>query len=298
MTHPYHPLGFTGSRIAQGYWRLAQWDMSDQDLVRFIEQSIEAGITTVDHADIYGDYQCERLFGRALALKPSLRDQLQIVTKCGIKLPSPNRPDILCHRYDHSTQHIIASAEASLQHLQVDALDLLLLHRPSPLMDADHVFEAFEHLYTVGKVKHFGVSNFTPQQFDLLQSRLDMPLLVNQVELSPLHLQHFEDGTLEHAQQHAITPMAWSPFAGGDVFHLDGIHPTLHRALQQLAETHQASIDQIVLAWLLRHPSGIAPILGSGNIERVRSAQQALSLTLSDDEWFSLWIASKGHPVP
>ncbi|RDL45251.1 oxidoreductase [Marinomonas piezotolerans] len=298
MAHQYHPLGFEGSRIAQGYWRLSEWGMSDQELLGFIEQCIAAGITTVDHADIYGDYECESLFGRALKLKPSLRDELQIITKCGIKLPSNNRPDIATHRYDHSTQHILQSVDQSLQNLNVEHIELLLLHRPSPLMDADHVAEAFEHLYTVGKVRHFGVSNFTPQQFDLLQSRLEMPLIVNQVELSPLELKHFNDGTLEHAQQHAVTPMAWSPFAGGDLFKLSGISPTLHQALTTIAEAHDASIDQIALAWLLHHPSGIAPVLGSGKIERVQSAQKALELNLSDDEWFTIWVASQGHPVP
>lgn len=298
MEHQYHPLGFSGSRLVQGYWRLAEWGMNDQALLRFIEQCIEAGITTVDHADIYGDYQCESLFGQALALKPSLREQLQVVTKCGILLPSSHRPEIHTHRYDQSTGHIIQSVDNSLRNLNIDAIDMLLLHRPSPLMDADHIAEAFEHLYTIGKVKHFGVSNFTAQQFDLLQSRLDMPLLVNQVELSPVELKHFQDGTLEHAQQHAITPMAWSPFAGGDLFKLKGINPTLHNALFDVCETHHASFDQVALAWLLRHPAGIAPILGSGKIERVQSAQQAFSISLSDDEWFAIWIASQGHPVP
>ncbi|SBT16889.1 Oxidoreductase YdhF [Marinomonas gallaica] len=298
MAHQYHPLGFEGSRIAQGYWRLAEWGMSDQELLSFIEQSIAAGITTVDHADIYGDYQCESLFGRALALKPSLRDKLQIITKCGIRLPSKNRPEIASHRYDQSVQHILQSVDNSLQNLKVDHIELLLLHRPSPLMDADHIAEAFEHLHTVGKVRHFGVSNFNPQQFDLLQSRLEMPLLVNQVELSPLELKHFEDGTLEHAQQHAVTPMAWSPFAGGDMFRLEGINPTLFKALTEVSEAHNASLDQIALAWLMRHPSGIAPVIGSGSIERVLSAQQAQSIELSDDQWFAIWVASKGHPVP
>lgn len=298
MAHQYHPLGFEGSRIVQGYWRLAEWGMSDQELLGFIEQSIVAGITTVDHADIYGGYQCESLFGRALALKPSLRDKLQIVTKCGIMLPSKNRPEITSHRYDHSVQHILQSVDNSLQNLKVDHLELLLLHRPSPLMDADHIAEAFEHLHTIGKVRHFGVSNFTPQQFDLLQSRLEMPLLVNQVELSPLELKHFDDGTLEHAQQHAVTPMAWSPFAGGDLFRLEGINPTLYKALADVSNAHAASLDQIALAWLMRHPSGIAPIIGSGNIDRVKSAQQALSIKLTDEQWFAIWVASKGHPVP
>ena len=147
-------------------------------------------------------------------------------------------------------------------------------------------------------MKHFGVSNFSAQQFDLLQSRIDMPLLVNQVELSPLELKHFKDGTLEHAQQHAVTPMAWSPFAGGDLFKLEGINPTLYQAMSDVAEAHQASFDQVALAWLMRHPAGIAPVLGSGKIERVLAAQQALTMTLSDHEWFAIWVASQGHPVP
>ncbi|TPE55371.1 oxidoreductase [Maribrevibacterium harenarium] len=298
MLHQYHPLGFQGSRIAQGFWRLTEWNMSAEALVAFLEQCVELGVTTMDHADIYGDYQCEKLFGEALALRPSLRDNMQIVTKCGIMLPSQNRPDITSHRYDQSVSHIIDSVNRSLRNLRVEEIDLLLLHRPSPLMDADHVAEAFEHLYTVGKVKHFGVSNFSQSQFDLLQSRLEMPLIVNQVELSPLELKHFKDGTLDHVQQHAVTPMAWSPFAGGNLFKLEEVNPELGRVMTQIAAQHHATIDQIAIAWLLRHPSGIAPVLGSGKIERVQAAVAAHEMTLSDKEWFEIWVASQGHPVP
>lgn len=299
MRHQYHPLGFEGSRIAQGFWRLQEWGWSAQETLTFIEQCLALGVTTFDHADIYGDYQCEGLFGEALKRKPELRDKMEIVTKCSILLPSEQRPEIKVHRYDYRREHILASVDRSLDNLQCEYIDTLLLHRPSPLMDADEVAQAFDHLFTLGKVKHFGVSNFTPQQFDLLQSRTDAPLIVNQVELSPLALQHFQDGTLDHMQQHAVTPMAWSPFAGGDLFS-GQTERTLRvrNVLNELAEALGASVDQVVVAWLLRHPAGICPVMGSGNIERLKSAVEACQIRLSDDDWFRVLIASQGHEVP
>ncbi len=299
MRHQYHPLGFEGSRIAQGFWRLQEWGWSAQETLTFIEQCLALGVTTFDHADIYGDYQCEGLFGEALKRKPELRDKMEIVTKCSILLPSEQRPEIKVHRYDYRREHILASVDRSLDNLQCEYIDTLLLHRPSPLMDADEVAQAFDHLFTLGKVKHFGVSNFTPQQFDLLQSRTDAPLIVNQVELSPLALQHFQDGTLDHMQQHAVTPMAWSPFAGGDLFS-GQTERTLRvrNVLNELAEALGVSVDQVVVAWLLRHPAGICPVMGSGNIERLQSAVEACQIRLSDDDWFRVLIASQGHEVP
>ncbi|KZN12711.1 aldo/keto reductase [Marinomonas sp. TW1] len=299
MRHQYHPLGFEGSRIAQGFWRLQEWGWSAQDTLAFVEQCLALGVTTFDHADIYGDYQCEGLFGEALKRKPELRDKMEIVTKCSILLPSEQRPEINVHRYDYRSEHILASVDRSLENLQCEYIDTLLLHRPSPLMDADEVAQAFDHLFTLGKVKHFGVSNFTPHQFDLLQSRTDAPLIVNQVELSPLALQHFQDGTLEHMQQHAVTPMAWSPFAGGDLF--SGQTERAQRVrnlLHELADNMGASVDQIVVAWLLRHPAGICPVMGSGKIDRLQSAVEACQIRLSDDDWFRVLITSQGHDVP
>lgn len=299
MRHQYHPLGFEGSRIAQGFWRLEEWNMNSSETLGFIEACLDLGVTTFDHADIYGGYQCEALFGEALKLKPALRDKMEIITKCGILLPSDNRPDIQVHRYDYRAEHILASVDQSLANLQCEYIDTLLLHRPSPLMDADEVAQAFDLLFTLGKVKHFGVSNFTTRQFDLLQSRLDAPLIINQVELSPLALQHFEDGTLDHVQQHAVTPMAWSPFAGGELF--SGTSETAKRVqavLGELAQDKNCTADQIVVAWLLRHPAGICPVMGSGKIDRLAVAVDAMSTQLSDDDWFRIWIASQGHPVP
>lgn len=300
MRHQYHPLGFEGSRIAQGFWRCHEWGMCPRERLSFIEACLDMGVTTFDHADIYGEYQCESLFGEGLALNPSLRDKMEIVTKCGILLPSSNRPDIAVHRYDYRSKHILESVDRSLAALQCDYIDTLLLHRPSPLMDADEVAQAFDLLFTLGKVKHFGVSNFTPAQFDLLQSRLDAPLIVNQVELSPLALQHFEDGTLDHAQRHAVTPMAWSPFAGGDLFRgaPDARMLRVRGVLNEIAHAYNVTMDQVVIAWLLRHPSGICPVMGSGKVDRLNSAVNATKLLLSDDEWFKVWIASQGHSVP
>ncbi|REG81814.1 aldo/keto reductase [Marinomonas pollencensis] len=299
MRHQYHPLGFEGSRIAQGFWRCLEWQMSPAQRLGFIEACLALGVTTFDHADIYGKYQCEALFGEALALKPALRDKMEIVTKCGVRMPAEHRPDIALHRYDYRSKHIIDSVDASLAALQCDYIDTLLLHRPSPLMDADEVAQTLDYLFTLGKVKHFGVSNFTASQFDLLQSRLDAPLVVNQLELSPLALQHFLDGTLDHAQQHAVTPMAWSPFAGGALFTgTDEKTVRVQAVLKTIAQAHGVSQDQVAIAWLLRHPSGICPVLGSGNIERLERAADATRLLLSDDDWFRIWIASQGQPVP
>ncbi|WP_392384159.1 aldo/keto reductase family oxidoreductase [Marinomonas primoryensis] len=298
MRHQYHPLGFEGSRLAQGFWRMEEWNMTSQESLGFIEACLDLGVTTFDHADIYGDYQCETLFGNTLKHKPALRDKMEIITKCGILLPSNSRPDINVHRYNYRAEHILASVDRSLVNLQCEYIDTLLLHRPSPLMDADEVAQAFDLLFTLGKVKHFGVSNFTTNQFDLLQSRLDAPLIINQVELSPLALQHFEDGTLDHVQQHAVTPMAWSPFAGGDIFSgTDEKAKRVQIVLKTVAEEMDCAVDQVVVAWLLRHPSDICPVMGSGKIARLAAAVDAMTITLSDDDWFRIWVASQGRSV-
>jgi predicted oxidoreductase len=298
MRHQYHPLGFEGSRLAQGFWRMEEWSMTSQESLGFIEACLDLGVTTFDHADIYGDYQCETLFGNALKHKPALRDKMQIITKCGILLPSNRRPDINVHRYNYRTEHILASVDRSLTNLQCEYIDTLLLHRPSPLMDADEIAQTLDLLFTLGKVKHFGVSNFTTHQFDLLQSRLDVPLIINQVELSPLAIQHFDDGTLDHAQRHAVTPMAWSPFAGGDIF--SGTNEKAKRVqmvLKTVAEEMNCTVDQVVVAWLLRHPAEVCPVMGSGKIARLAAAVDAMSIALSDDDWFRIWVASQGRSV-
>ena len=294
------PSGPQVSRLALGLWRVVSWGLTDGDLLGLVHGSLDLGITTFDHADIYGDYAAEELFGRALALEPSLRHRLQLVTKCGIKLVSSRRPAHRIKHYDTGRQHILASAENSLRTLRTDHLDLLLIHRPDPLLDADEVAEAFQALQAAGKVLHFGVSNFRPWQFDLLASRLPMPLVTNQVELSLLNMQVLGDGTVDQCQRLGISPMAWSPLAGGRILHGDDAESfRVRRALRDVGqELGGAPADQVALAWVLRHPARIVPVVGSGKLERVQSAAAAAGLQLSREQWFALWTAAAGQEVP
>jgi predicted oxidoreductase len=288
------------SRLAVGLWRLASWGLEDSEILTLIEASLDLGITTFDHADIYGDYTCEQLFGRALALNPSLRDRMQLVTKCGIKLVSKRRPEHVLKHYDTGRVHIVSSVQNSLKMLGTDYVNLLLIHRPDPIMDPDEVAEAFTSLRQTGQVLHFGVSNFTPSQFDMLASRLDFPLVTNQIELSVLHMDVLNDGTVDQCQRLGISPMAWSPLAGGRLFHDEGEQAVrVREALSKVGESlGGAGMDQMALAWILTHPARIVPVLGTGKIERVQRAAQAELLHLSREQWFTIWRASTGTEVP
>lgn len=288
------------SRLVAGLWRLGDWGMDTGALLGFIHGCLDLGITTFDNADIYGSYTCEERFGAALAAEPGLRDHLELVTKCGIQLVSDNRPDNRVHHYDTGRAHIVAAAENALRLLHTDRLDLLLIHRPDPLMDADEVAEAFAALRSAGKVLSFGVSNFMPWQFDLLQARLDFPLVTNQIELSVLALDPLHDGTLDQAQRLRVPPMAWSVLAGGRLFDLgDERTARVQRALEGVGrELGGAGIDQVALAWLLRHPARVLPVLGTGQMARMRAAAAAEALTLDRQQWFAVWEASAGHEVP
>ncbi|HDS9357814.1 TPA: aldo/keto reductase family oxidoreductase [Enterobacter chengduensis] len=290
------PQGPEFSRFVMGYWRLMDWNMSAQQLASFIEEHLDLGITTVDHADIYGGYQCEAAFGAALKLAPALRDRMEIVTKCGIATTA--RPENALGHYITDRKHIIESAERSLVNLATDRIDLLLIHRPDPLMDADEVAQAFLELHQSGKVRHFGVSNFTPAQFALLQSRLPFTLATNQVEISPVHQPLLLDGTLDQLQQLRIRPMAWSCLGGGRLFNDDEFQP-LRDELETVArELNAESIEQVVYAWILRLPSKPLPIIGSGKIERVRSALNAEALEMTRQQWFRIRKAALGYDVP
>ncbi len=287
------------SPIVAGMWRLCDWQYSTDELLRFIESCIDLGVTTFDHADIYGDYSCEELFGKALAKSPALRDKMQLLSKCDITLVSDKRPEHSIHGYDTSKEHILKSVETSLTKLCTDHLDLLLLHRPDPLMDADEAAEALTTLKDSGKVLAVGVSNFTVSQFELLASRLSVSLVTNQIEFSVLNMDALDDGTLDQCQQRRIRPMAWSPFGGGRLFQEKSEQAErVRNTLQTIGADLNASLDQIALAWILKHPARILPVLGTGKIDRVRQAVKALNLELSRDQWFAVWEASKGHEVP
>lgn len=290
------PQGPEFSRFVMGYWRLMEWNMSSRQLVSFIEAHLDLGITTVDHADIYGGYQCEAAFGDALKLAPHLRERMEVVSKCGIATTA-KAENVLGH-YITDRDHIIKSAEQSLSNLAIDHLDLLLIHRPDPLMDADEVAEAFLHLHQSGKVRNFGVSNFTPAQFSLLQSRLPFTLATNQVEISPVHQPLLLDGTLDQLQQLRIRPMAWSCLGGGRLFNDSAFQPLRDELANVARELNAETIEQVVYAWVMRLPSSPLPIIGSGKIERVKSALGALELQMTRQQWFRIRKAALGYDVP
>jgi predicted oxidoreductase len=294
------PNGPEFSELVQGYWRAVDWGMTAQERLSFLKQHIELGITTVDHADIYGNYECEALFGEALALEKSVRQQIQIVTKCDINLCGDKTPERKINHYDTSAAHIYQSVNNSLERLKVDEIDVLLIHRPDVLMDADEVAEAFTELHKVGKVKHFGVSNFSPRQFELLQSRLGKPLVTNQVEINPLNFEVAHDGTLDQMQVLRTRPMAWSCLGGGAIFTGDSEQAVrIRNELEAIREEVGAdSIDEVIYAWIRRLPSKPMPIIGSGKIERVQAAVNALDIELTREQWYRVWVASKGHGVP
>ena len=297
MTQAPSPQGLQLSPIVAGAWRMADWGLDAGQRLRWIEQAIDLGITSFDHADIYGDYAVEALFGEALAAQPALRARLQLVTKCGIKLVSARRPGHAIKSYDSSRAHVQASVEASLRALRTDHIDLLLIHRPDALMDPDELADTFQGLRAAGKVLHFGVSNHSPSQLALLNRRL--PLATNQIELSPLHLDALSDGTLDQCLDLGLRPMIWSPLAGGRLFTADDAQAQRVRAvLEALGRAHGVSAATVAYAWILRHPSRPLPITGSQRREALQEAVAALSLRLSAEDWYRVWEASAGQPVP
>ncbi len=286
------------SPIAAGAWRLADWGWTAQQTLAWIEQCADLGVSTFDHADIYGGYSVEGLFGDALALQPLLRDRLQIVTKCGIRPAVPARPEHRINSYDSSGAHITASVEQSLRALRTDRIDLLLIHRPDWLMDVGEVATAIDALKRAGKVLHFGVSNFSASQFALLDAAT--PLATNQIELHPLHLAPLDDGTLDQAQRLSRRPMIWSPLAQGRLLAGDEsvAAQRVRWVLGSIAARLGCTPAGVAFAWLLRHPSRPLPVAGSRRIEALQEAVAALSLTLDAPTWYEIWQAGSGHQVP
>jgi predicted oxidoreductase len=294
------PEGPEFSRITHGLWRLKDWDKSPAEIQKMIHSCLQLGITTFDHADIYGDYNCESLFGAALAESSVRREDIELVTKCGIKLVSKNRPQTSIKHYDTSASHIVNSVENSLKNLRTDYIDLLLIHRPDPLMNAEEVAKAFSRLKESGKVLYFGVSNFLPSQFELLSSQTNVPLVTNQIEFSVINMEAQDNGILDMCQRLRISPIAWSPLGGGTLFNEQTERIVrLRQVLKDIAVEHGAdSIDQIALAWILNHPANFVVVLGTGNIDRVRKAVEAEQIKLSREQWFTIWTASMGREVP
>jgi predicted oxidoreductase len=294
-----HPHGPEFSRLIWGAWRALDHEASNtpQKMLRLIETCLDLGITTIDHADIYGGYGVETLFGEALKLKPALRNKLELVTKCGIALVTAARPNHRLKHYNSSAAHITTSVEHSLQNLCTDRIELLLLHRPDPLLDADEVAEALMALVKAGKVRALGVSNYTNDQLSLLQSRLSVPLVTNQIELSLAYTGPLTDGSLDYAQQHRMSPMIWSPLGGGKL--LADPQSAITKVLAAMAEHY--GLDgpaAMAIAWLLRLPSKPLPILGSMDASRLVAMAKADAVAMDLQDWFALLAAAEGREVP
>jgi predicted oxidoreductase len=293
--HISMPTGLALSRIIAGMWRLADWKLELPARLDLIQGCIERGVSSFDLADIYGDYQVEALFGEALRQQPAMRNQLQLISKCGIKLCSPNRPQHRLKHYDTSAPHISASVDRSLQNLHTDHLDLLLIHRPDPLMDFDEVARAFEQCQQAGKVLHFGVSNFSQAQFDALNSRI--ALVGNQVEFSPLQLAPLDNGVFDGLQQHRALPMIWSALAGGRLFSAEMENSTLMTTIQRVADELGLSPVATIYAWIMRLPSQPLLLTGSRRLEVISDAVSATAIRMDIQQWFAILQAARGHEV-
>lgn len=288
------------SRIIHGHMRLNDWDLSTQALISSIKEAVEIGVTTIDQADIYGDYKCESMLGNAFKEDKGLRNELEIITKCGIKLLSDKYPDRKIKYYDYSEEHITESVNTSLKNLNTEYIDILLLHRPSPFFDPMEVANAFKALKKSGKVRAFGLSNFNASQIKMLQTYLEDELITNQVEISPQCLDEFENGNMDLYLQKGIHPMAWSPLAGGSL-----LKPTtpkekrINSELKKVAEELNTEfLDQLIYVWLLKHPAQIIPVVGSGKIERLSAAVDALNIKMTLEQWFRIYTASTGIEMP
>ena len=294
QTIQLHPNLPAFSRLVYGAWRMndAGTTTPEQALAR-IEAALDAGITTFDHADVYGGHTCEALFGEALKLSPGIKARTQHITKCDIMIKGAKFPARRVKHYDTSPAHIRASVDASLRYLGLDVIDVLLIHRPDPLMDATSTGECLDALVKEGKIRAAGVSNFMVHDFNLLQSAMQTPLVTNQIEISLLARQSFSDGTLSQAQQLKHPPMAWSPLAGGKLF----AHKALQPLLGAMAQASSVGTDAVAIAWLLAHPADILPVLGTNNLERIKASADAFKVKMDREAWFELLVAAQGHDV-
>lgn len=313
LTRKVGNSSLVASRLAYGCWRVAgSWDPAEVTSATLalgrqaVRTAFESGYTLFDLADIYCQGKCEALFGEVLRETSGMRERVLVATKCGIRRPgnpTPGAPQ----RWDFSGEYIVRACEASLQRLKLDTIDLLMLHRPDYLADPHEIAGAFVQLLDAGKVRFFGVSNFRPSLVSSLQAACPLPLVVNQVEISLLQRAALEDGTLDQCLERNLTPMAWSPLGAGLLG--DGAKRLLtaqknYRAdavvtvLDEIAATHGVSRTVVAYAWLLKHPSGIMPIVGSTNPQRIREAVRATDLTLTREEWYRLLLAARGEPLP
>ena len=284
------------SKIIAGTMTWGIWgkNLDKNQMIELMNSCLETGITTFDHADIYGGYTTEAAFGNAFGKSQIDRKKIQLISKCGIQLLSENRNTKIKH-YDYSKSHIIWSAEQSLKNLKTDYLDLLLLHRPSPLMQVDEIAEAIEKLKTEGKILDFGVSNFTSSQTDLIQTKTKINY--NQIQFSVTHFEAMLDGSLNYMQTNGIQPICWSPM--GTVFKKDDEKSIrIKKLAEQFSLKYNVGIDILLLAWILKHPSGILPVFGTADKTRIAHLMKATEVEMELEDWFAFWTESAGNPIP
>jgi len=284
------------SKIIIGCMAWGNWgkQLSSKEQTEMIQFCAENGNTTFDHADIYGDYTTERDFGKAFIKSGVKREEIQLISKCGIQLVGNVRDNRINH-YNYSKDYIIWSAEESLKNLKTDYLDTFLLHRPSPLMQPNEIAEAITYLQESGKIIQFGVSNFTPSQVELLSNKIKVS--VNQIEFSLTQHNAIQNGTLDQMLQNTIQPMCWSPL--GSVFKEENEQISrIKKVLKTLSEKYRISEDAILLSWILKHPANVSPVIGTTNKERIKNANKALDIQLELEDWFTLLTESQGHIVP
>lgn len=285
------------SRIIYGLWRLTDdADRSVSHIQAKIDACLDQGITSFDQADIYGGYTSEAVFGKALKQAPELRGQMEIITKCNIVAPAGIYADRRLKHYDSSGAHIQQSVDRSLREMAIEQIDVLLLHRPDPLMDAAETGATLDALVHSGKVKALGVSNFRPFDLALLQANMKSRLVCNQIEINLQDNAAFTNGDLSYFQRDNIIPMAWSPLAGGKLF--GNNNPSLTDRLREMSQAYGVQPSSLAIAWLLKHPSQILPIMGSNRIDRIKAFSEALLVQLDRQAWYELYEAANGHEVP
>ena len=295
------PQGPEVSALAYGCWRLAE-DPAGASIARVrekIDACLEVGMTTMDHADIYGLYPCEGLFGRVLKESPQLRDRMEIVTKCGINVPCANRPGVSACHYDATAPAIERCVDRSLRELNTDRIDVLLIHRPDWLTSAEETARGLQRVMAAGKVRSVGVSNYSTHQFALLSRFLGGAPVTNQVEVSLLRMDAIYDGTLDQCQAAGVHPMAWSPLAGGRLLSGNDEASTRTRtALARVAADLGASVEQVALAWIAMLPSRPQVVIGTNQPTRIRDAAASLRVHLQREHWYALWEAAQGRNIP
>ena len=283
------------SRIVYGMWRLGDDENTSPEHVRAkIDASLDQGITSFDQADIYGGYEAEEILGNALS-GSGLRNKMEIVTKCDIIAPVGRYADARVKYYDTSRAHIMASVDHSLRLMGIDYIDLLLIHRPDPLMDHHETGAALDEVIASGKVRSVGVSNFRPYDWELLQSAMKNQLVTNQIELSVLAHDSFVNGDVAFHQRIGTPLMAWSPLAGGALF--SGDHPDVMSALSNVASQNNVDETAVAIAWLLAHPSRILPVLGTNSLERIKSMSAAFDVRMDRQTWYEIYTAALGREV-